>query len=79
MITHLDGVTSIDLDPTGRTLVSVGHDSSLRFWDLETLTCVREIAAHRNKSSEGILDIRYHHTLPFVATAGADGTVKLWG
>lgn len=72
-------MTSIDLDPTGKTLVSVGHDTSLRFWDLATLTCVREIAAHRAKSSEGILDIKFHPRLPFVATAGADGTVKLWG
>ncbi|KAL8279921.1 hypothetical protein RQP46_007771 [Phenoliferia psychrophenolica] len=78
-ITHLDGVTSLALDPTGTTLVSVGHDTSLRFWDLASLTCVREVAAHRNKQSEGILDVKFHAKLQVVATAGADGTVKLWG
>ncbi|KAM0751521.1 WD40 repeat-like protein [Meredithblackwellia eburnea MCA 4105] len=79
MIAHLDGVASIDIDPTGKNLASVGHDTSLRFWDLETLTCVREISAHRAKRAEGILDIKFHQTLPFLATAGADGTIKVWG
>ena len=78
-ITHLDGVTSLSLDSTGKTLVSVGHDTSLRFWDLDSLTCLREVAAHRNKQTEGILDVTFHPRMSFVATAGADGTVKLWG
>lgn len=40
---------------------------------------MQEIAAHRTKSAEGILDVKFHTTLPFVASAGADGTVKIWG
>ena len=31
---HLDAVTSLDVDPAGLTLVSGGHDCSVRFWDL---------------------------------------------
>mgnify|MGYP000341928074 CR=1 FL=1 len=31
---HQDAVTSLDIDPAGLTLVSCGHDCSVRFWDL---------------------------------------------
>jgi len=79
MLAHLDAVTSIDIDPSGLTLVSGGHDCSVRFWDLlATRTCVQEIATHRTKAGEGVLDVKYHPSLPFLASAGADGTVKLY-
>ncbi|KAN0061128.1 1,2-dihydroxy-3-keto-5-methylthiopentene dioxygenase [Thecaphora frezii] len=34
MIAHLDAVTSLDIDASGLTLVSGGHDCSVRFWDI---------------------------------------------
>jgi len=79
MQAHLDSVTSIDLDPAGLTLVSGGHDCSVRFWDiLSTRTCVQEIATHRTKGGQGVFDVKYHPSLPFLASSGADGTVKLY-
>jgi len=79
MPAHLDAVTSLSLDNAGFSLVSGSHDCSVRFWDLlNTHSCVQEISCHRKKGDEGILDVGYHPTLPFLASAGADGVVKLF-
>jgi striatin 1/3/4 len=75
----LDGVTSLSIDPAGFYLVSGSHDCSIRFWDLlNTHHCVQEITTHREKAREGVLDVEFHPSLPFMASAGADGVVKLY-
>ncbi|KAI8461848.1 WD40-repeat-containing domain protein [Phakopsora pachyrhizi] len=80
MLGHLDAVTSLSIDPTGLTLVSGGHDCSVRFWDLTgSRICIQEVTSHRPKSNEGVLDVTFHPNLPFVASSGADGTVKVFG
>lgn len=79
MPAHLDGVTSLSIDPSGFSLVSGGHDCSVRFWDiLGSRACVQEISSHREKAEEGVLDVMFHASLPFMASAGADGVVKLY-
>ncbi|GLB35160.1 putative WD domain, G-beta repeat [Lyophyllum shimeji] len=79
MLAHLDGVTSLSIDAAGFSLVSGSHDCSVRFWDLlGTRACVQEITTHREKAREGVLDVEFHPSLPFMASAGADGVVKLY-
>ena len=79
MLAHVDAVTSLSIDPAGFTLVSGGHDCSVRFWDiLGTRACVQDISVHREKAREGVLAVEFHPSLPFVASAGADGIVKLF-
>ncbi|KAJ3865931.1 WD40 repeat-like protein [Lentinula novae-zelandiae] len=79
MQAHLDGVTSISIDASGFSLVSGSHDCSIRFWDLlGSRQCVQEITTHREKAREGVLDVEFHPTLPFMTSAGADGVVKLY-
>ncbi|KAF5365579.1 hypothetical protein D9758_003126 [Tetrapyrgos nigripes] len=79
MQAHLDGVTSLSIDSAGFSLVSGSHDCSIRFWDLlGSRVCVQEITTHREKAREGVLDVEFHPTLPFMASAGADGVVKLY-
>ncbi|KAI0273852.1 WD40-repeat-containing domain protein [Gloeopeniophorella convolvens] len=79
MPAHLDGVTSLSIDAAGFSLVSGGHDCSIRFWDiLGTKACIQEITSHRKKAIEGVLDVQFHPSLPFMASAGADGIVKLY-
>ncbi|PFH45663.1 hypothetical protein AMATHDRAFT_71259 [Amanita thiersii Skay4041] len=79
MLAHLDGVTSLSIDPSGFTLVSGSHDCSVRFWDLlGSRACVQEITTHREKAKEGTLAVEYHPSLPFMASSGADGVVKLY-
>ncbi|PCH38704.1 WD40 repeat-like protein [Wolfiporia cocos MD-104 SS10] len=79
MLAHLDSVTSLSFDAAGFALVSGSHDCSIRFWDiLNTRACVQEITSHREKAREGVLDVEFHPTLPIMASAGADGVVKLY-
>ncbi|KAJ3842897.1 WD40-repeat-containing domain protein [Lentinula raphanica] len=79
MQAHLDGVTSLSIDASGFSLVSGSHDCSIRFWDLlGSRQCVQEITTHREKAQEGVLDVEFHPTLPIMASAGADGVVKLY-
>ncbi|TFK54848.1 WD40 repeat-like protein [Heliocybe sulcata] len=79
MLAHLDAVTSLSIDTSGFSLVSGSHDCSVRFWDLlGSRSCVQEITVHREKAHEGVLDVQFHPSLPFMASAGADGVVKLY-
>ncbi|KAH9829146.1 WD40 repeat-like protein [Rhodofomes roseus] len=79
MLAHLDAVTSLSIDAAGFSLVSGSHDCSVRFWDvLGSRACVQEIPSHREKAREGVLDTEFHPTLPIMASAGADGVIKLY-
>ncbi|KAF8321420.1 WD40-repeat-containing domain protein [Cantharellus anzutake] len=80
MLAHTDSVTSLSIDPSGFTLVTSGHDCSVRFWDLlTTRACIQESTTHRKKADEGVLAVAFHPgSLPFLASAGADGIVKLY-
>ncbi|KAG2149294.1 WD40-repeat-containing domain protein [Suillus clintonianus] len=79
MPAHLDGVTSLSIDAAGFSLVSGSHDCSIRFWDLlGSRTCTQEMTTHREKAKEGVLEVEFHPSLPFMASAGADGVVKLY-
>ena len=79
MLAHLDGVTSLSIDAAGFALVSGSHDCSVRFWDiLGSRACIQENTSHREKAREGVLDVEFHPSLPIMASAGADGVVKLY-
>ena len=79
MLAHLDAVTSLSIDAPGFALVSGSHDCSVRFWDiLGSRACIQESTTHREKAREGVLDVEFHPTLPIMASAGADGVVKLY-
>ena len=56
----------------------LGHDCSVRLWNLETKTCVQEITAHRKKFDESIFDVAFHPSRPFIASAGADALAKVF-
>lgn len=78
MLGHLDSVSALAVDPSALYLLSAGHDSSLRFWDVTTHGCVQEINAHRPKFSESIHAVAYHPAKTFVASGGADSTVRIY-
>ena len=79
MVAHLDAVTSLSIDAAGFSMVSGGHDCSLRFWDLlGSRACIQETTNHREKGREGVLAVEFHSHLPFMASAGADGVLKLY-
>ncbi|XP_076247091.1 connector of kinase to AP-1 isoform X2 [Calliopsis andreniformis] len=78
MVAHLDAVTSLAVDPHGLYLLSGSHDCSIRLWNMDNKTCVQEITAHRKKFDESILDVAFHPTRPFIASAGADALAKVY-
>ncbi|KAJ3154967.1 hypothetical protein HDU86_004486 [Geranomyces michiganensis] len=79
MVAHQDSVSALDISGDGLSLVSGGHDCSLRWWDLSTRKCVQEYTSHRRKNDEGIWAARFHPEDPhFMASGGADGVCKLY-
>ncbi|CAG8537810.1 19820_t:CDS:10 [Cetraspora pellucida] len=79
MLAHLDSVTTLDIDPSGMILISGGHDSSIRLWDIvSTRQCIQEFVSHRKKSDEGVLCVEYHRSLPWMASGGADSVFELY-
>lgn len=79
MVAHLDAVTSLAIDVHGLYLLSGSHDCSIRLWNIANKkTCVQEITAHRKKFDESILDVAFHPTKPFIASAGADAIAKVF-
>ena len=50
----------------------------VRFWDLlGSHACIQEMSSHREKGREGVLAVDFHPSLPVMASAGADGVIKL--
>lgn len=78
MVAHLDAVTSLAIDSHGLYLLSGSHDCSIRLWNLDNKTCVQEITAHRKKFDESILDVAFHPSKPYIASAGADAIAKVF-
>ncbi|KAF9950501.1 hypothetical protein BGZ72_007859 [Mortierella alpina] len=81
MLSHLDAVSSLDIDPAGLVLCSGGHDSSVRLWDIASSTraCLQEFTGHRRKGDEGVCTVQYHPTMHgLMATGGADSIIKIY-
>lgn len=79
MVAHLDSVTSLAVDAHGLYLLSGSHDCSIRLWNIANKkTCVQEITAHRKKFDESILDVAFHPSKPYIASAGADAIAKVF-
>ncbi len=56
----------------------LGHDCSVRVWNVESKQCLQEMTAHRKKFDEAIHDVAFHPSKPFIASAGADGLAKVY-
>jgi len=59
-------------------LIVIGHDGSLRFWNLDTKICVQDSITHRKRFDEAIFNVACHSCKPFFASAGADGIAKVF-
>jgi len=78
MVAHLDVVSSLAVDPNGLYLLSGSHDCSIRLWNLDTKTCIQELTSHRKKFDESIYSVAFHPSATYIASAGADATVKVF-
>ncbi|CAI5730979.1 unnamed protein product [Hyaloperonospora brassicae] len=75
---HQDSVTSLSIDAAGLYIASGGHDGSLRVWSVADRHCVFEQAVHRPKMAEAMHAVSYHPSRNYIATGGADSTIKIF-
>lgn len=59
-------------------LPTIGHDCSIRLWNLESKTCIQEFTAHRKKYDESIHDVAFHPSKCYIASGGADALAKVF-
>ncbi|CDS37421.1 striatin [Echinococcus multilocularis] len=78
IVTHLDAVTCLTVDPHDLYVLTGSHDSSIRLWDLESRACVQEMTCHRVKNNESVHAVAMHPTMPLAASAGADALCKIY-
>lgn len=70
---HDNWVTDIVFHPTGKFLLSVSDDKSIRIWDLANGRCYRKMLAAHNHFISSI-DIKNK----VVVTGSVDNTAKVW-
>uniref|UniRef100_A0A914I4P5 Striatin N-terminal domain-containing protein n=1 Tax=Globodera rostochiensis TaxID=31243 RepID=A0A914I4P5_GLORO len=75
---HVEGVSTLAIDPNGLYLLSGSHDGSLRLWNAEKRVCLQEIAAHRKKLGAGVMAVAFHPSRQLIGSAGADSLAKVY-
>jgi WD40 repeat protein len=70
---HVDGVSSIAVNPQNTLLFTGGKDAILRIWDLQTFQQVKAIPAHNYV----IYDIQFLSDEQFI-TVSRDKSIKIW-
>ena len=85
---HADAITCMQVAADGLRLVTGGHDSCVKVWDLrnidapageeeaEPLFSLEKV--HNLKYDEGIQGMAMHPTQPFLATGGADSMIHIY-
>ncbi|KAM9969682.1 hypothetical protein ACTFIR_001518 [Dictyostelium discoideum] len=77
MIAHSNSISSLTIDPSGLYIASCAHDSSIRFWDISSKTCIQDLNSHRPKYDESIHCIKYHPNKGYFASGGADSVIRI--
>jgi WD40 repeat protein len=67
-------ISALSFSQDGDWLVSAGDDWKAVLWDTEDFERIHTLEGHTDE----INDAAFHPTLPELATAGADGTLKFW-
>jgi striatin 1/3/4 len=79
ILAHPKAITSLSLSPLSpMAVLTASVDCTVRLWDLNKQTSLQEFGGHRKKSDEGVCCVASHPELPVVASAGADGVIRIW-
>ncbi|KAL3115423.1 hypothetical protein niasHT_020096 [Heterodera trifolii] len=75
---HVEGVSTLAIDPNGLYMLSGSHDGSMRLWNAEKRVCLQEIAAHRKKFGAGVMAVAFHPSRQLIGSSGADSLAKVY-
>jgi WD40 repeat protein/serine/threonine protein kinase len=80
---HSAHVHAVSWERDGRRLASGDSDGNIKLWDATTLKETASVKGHRNVTggpgrSDGVSSLRWDPRGQRLASAGEDGTVKLW-
>lgn len=73
-VRHHSPMDVLAVSPDGRRFAEAGTDKKVRIRDMETLEIQREFRAH----DDDIAALAWHPTLPVLATASLDLTIRIW-
>ena len=75
-VAHTDAVSC--LLAKDFTLVSGGHDGSIRVWDLRKMQLLYEVPCHRKKYDESVMCMESHPSRSMLVSGGADSIIKVY-
>ena len=73
-VRHHSPMDVLAVSPDGHRFAEAGTDKKVRIRDMETLEIQREFRAH----DDDIAALAWHPTLPVLATASLDLTIRIW-
>jgi len=76
---HQGPVAHVAIDGAGQTIVSIGADTAVKYWDMARWECRQRLEGRRPKGNEGPHCVSFHPIKSLAASGGADACVRVWG